>query len=402
MSAVPQQKPHWKTRAIQHSEGITDAWEVTKVYCGRLAEWILYICMIMNVLSIFIAFPSAVSNLVLGIQVVTLDIAGFGLQSMADHAKDMGNEKVAGGAKTTSWFLIGLMILTMLLVTIGILIPPLKFYTDWADKLLILVRVVMTVIYGHVVHGLRHVDQQLNVPELLAKAAEVEELKRRDERRAKELKDQQELKEKELMAKANELKKLEAEKAKELMAKDQLIEELMAKVDGLIATEELAKKELMAKVDESDKQRQEAVLALQEIQAKELMAKQKITRKLSPQELKSYELIAPEKKAKEKANVAHELEAKKAKETAKGIAKKELKPMAKGLKKSEPVAINLMSSRDKIKAAMAQLHREGKELKYQTIADLAGVGYSTVKLHFKDISDEMGIAEVRKLRVVNG
>lgn len=394
MSAVPQQKPHWKTRAIQHSEWITDAWEVTKVYCGRLAEWILYLCMVMNVLSIFIDFPTAVSNLVLGIQVVTLDIAGFGLQSMADHAKDMGNEKAANGAKNTSWFLIGLMILTMLLVTIGVLVPPAKQYTDLADKALILVRVVMTVIYGHVVHSLRHVDQQLNVPELLAKAAEVDELKRRDERRAKELKDQQELKEKELMAKANELKKLEEEKAKELRAKELQISELMAKIDGLIATEELAKKELMAKANDLDQQRSEAVLALQELKEKELKAKQKITRKLSPQELKGYELKAKEERAK----VAKDPMAKK----AKASDEKELKPKAKESKNVEPIALGVVSSRDKIKAAMVQLRAKNKELKYQDIADLAGVGYSTVKLHFKDISEEMGITEVRRLRVVNG
>ncbi|SRR6266849_1496666 len=52
-------------------------------------------------------------------------------------------------------FHIGIMIVTLLLVSIGLFWPQARTYTDMAEKGLILVRVIMTVIYGHVIHSLR-------------------------------------------------------------------------------------------------------------------------------------------------------------------------------------------------------------------------------------------------------
>lgn len=154
-----QNKPHWKVRAIEHSALITDAWEVTKTYAGRLAEWVLFSCMIINIVEILPSVHLAdwVSNATLGTQTITLDIAGFGLESMGEQAQSAGDEQAAKKAHITGWFLISLMIVTLLLVSLGILFPSLKNYTDNAEKGLILIRVIMTVIYGHVVHSLRHV-----------------------------------------------------------------------------------------------------------------------------------------------------------------------------------------------------------------------------------------------------
>ena len=152
---------HWKNRAMLHAEAITDAWEVTKSYAARLAEWVLFVCMILNIIEILpdVGLPVSVSNAVLAVQSVTLDIAGFGLTSMADHAKALGDEAAARKGHRTGWLLIGLMITTLLLVSAGLLWPILKQYTDPAEKVLILARVVMTVVYGHVVHSLRHSTQ---------------------------------------------------------------------------------------------------------------------------------------------------------------------------------------------------------------------------------------------------
>ncbi|MBV8695513.1 MAG: hypothetical protein JO183_08515, partial [Ktedonobacteraceae bacterium] len=47
----------------------------------------------------------------------------------------------------------------LLLVTIGVLWPAAKPSTDLAEKVLIVGRVVMTVIYGHIVHSLRDAKQ---------------------------------------------------------------------------------------------------------------------------------------------------------------------------------------------------------------------------------------------------
>lgn len=148
---------HWKDRAMTSSQAITDAWDVTKAYLARLAEWVLFACMIMNIIEILpgVVLPGLVSNLVLCVQAVTLDVAGFGLASMADHARDTGDERAARTGKRTGWFLIGLMIVTLVLVSIGLLWPATQQFTAPAEKVLILARVIMTVVYSHVVHSLR-------------------------------------------------------------------------------------------------------------------------------------------------------------------------------------------------------------------------------------------------------
>jgi len=149
--------PSWREAALARSEVISDAWEVTKTYAGRIAEWVLFGCMVMNILEILVTLPSALSNIVLGTQVVMLDVGGFSLASMGEQARQQGDERAARKASVTGNFLIGVTIVTLLLVTIGLLWSAAKQDTDMAEKGLILVRVIMTVIYGHVIHSLRSV-----------------------------------------------------------------------------------------------------------------------------------------------------------------------------------------------------------------------------------------------------
>src|SRR6266487_2898649 len=149
----PQQS--WRDRAIERSEGITDAWEVTKTYAGRIAEWVLFLCMIMNIVEVLVTLPSWLSSTIMGVQVVMLDVGGFSLASMADQARENGDEQAAKKARATGYLLIAIMIVTLLLVSVGILWPHLRDVTTGAEKGLILVRVVMTVVYGHVLHSLR-------------------------------------------------------------------------------------------------------------------------------------------------------------------------------------------------------------------------------------------------------
>lgn len=157
---------HWRDIAIAKSEIVTDAWEVTKAWAARVAEWVLFLCMIMNIIEILpgVNLPGVVSSSVLATQVVVLDIAGFGLASMADHARRMGNLAAARRASITGYSLITIMLLTLLVVTVGILWPETKGAIVVIEKLLILARVLMTVIYGHVVHSLRSVSLSRATP----------------------------------------------------------------------------------------------------------------------------------------------------------------------------------------------------------------------------------------------
>src|SRR6266498_3450093 len=140
-----QQVVHWRDRFIARSEGISDAWEVGKAYGARVAEWILFVCLFANILEMFPLLPDWFGNAVLIVQAITLDIAGFGLTTMGEHARRQGNEKAARTARRMGWTLIGLMILTVGLVTVSVLIPPTKETIDTIEKGLILARVIVTV-----------------------------------------------------------------------------------------------------------------------------------------------------------------------------------------------------------------------------------------------------------------
>jgi len=164
MGTQGQQPTSWKEKAIQKAEGISDAWEVVKEYLGRATEWVLFACMLENIIQMLpgINLPEMLTNAVMGTQVIMLDIGGFALASMAERAREQGHEEAADKAATTVKFLIGLMILTLLFVAVGNLFPAYKSSTDMAEKFLILVRVVMTVVYGHVIHGMRKFSHMPN------------------------------------------------------------------------------------------------------------------------------------------------------------------------------------------------------------------------------------------------
>src|SRR5450755_487352 len=145
--------------------------------------------MVMNIIEILVTLPSAISNIVLGTQVVMLDIGGFSLASMADQARQQGNERAARRASRTGWFLIGVTILTLLLVSISLLWPhtqTIQDFTSKAEKGLILVRVMMTVIYGHVIHSLRRAGTQRQQATFTEQFTELSERLTESERRITE------------------------------------------------------------------------------------------------------------------------------------------------------------------------------------------------------------------------
>src|SRR5215472_7205018 len=93
----------WRERALDRSEVITDAWEVTKTYAGRIAEWVLFLCMVANIIEIMVTLPLALSKIVLGTQVVMLDVGGFSLATMGEQAREQGDERAASRASLTGY-----------------------------------------------------------------------------------------------------------------------------------------------------------------------------------------------------------------------------------------------------------------------------------------------------------
>lgn len=162
-----QVKRHWKHSAIDKSGLLSDLWDVFIAIGGRAAGWILFGCMVANILQIIpsIHVPEAVTNVIMVVQVLTLDIAGFGLNTIAKHVlkstQDEDARKTAEGAKKLATCLIGLMMLTVGLITIGWLYAPAKPATDTIDHVLILARVILIVIYMHCMHDLRQVELEI-------------------------------------------------------------------------------------------------------------------------------------------------------------------------------------------------------------------------------------------------
>ncbi len=155
MASLMQNKA-WKTKAIDKSELITDTWDVVKVYLGRGAVVILFACMIGDVIQVLPGgiLQQWIISTILGVQIVTIDVAGFGLQSIAENARLNGDAQGYKKAMYTSYALISIMMITLFLLTTAQIWPDTKGVVSIANDALILVRVGMTVLYGHIVHSL--------------------------------------------------------------------------------------------------------------------------------------------------------------------------------------------------------------------------------------------------------
>ncbi|HEY1353623.1 MAG TPA: hypothetical protein VGF67_28780 [Ktedonobacteraceae bacterium] len=95
--------------------------------------------MIINIIEMLpgVSIAGWILNLVLGMQIVMLDVGGMSLSSIAAYARERGAVAEAKKATLASRFLIGLTITTLLLVAAGVLFPILKPYADMAEKGLI-------------------------------------------------------------------------------------------------------------------------------------------------------------------------------------------------------------------------------------------------------------------------
>lgn len=147
---------HWRDRAISGLSVISDGFEVFKAAGAHVAEWVLWFCLVANLLEMFpLPLPSWYGVTVIAIQSVMLDVAGFGLTSMAASAKRRGDLDAAKKGGRMGMALIIIMMLTVGLITLSVLVPVTKPYVDWTDKLMILARMVVTVFYGHIVDEMK-------------------------------------------------------------------------------------------------------------------------------------------------------------------------------------------------------------------------------------------------------
>lgn len=177
MAAVTQQETHWRDKAIAQAAVISDSWQVALAWLGRFAEVVLFVCMILMLANIVIPFSPWFVGGILVVQMITLDVAAFGLGTMANHVKRNGNEEAAQNAETMSKALIVIMVITALNVVVNLRFgsdhPVVHTWTGYIDDVLIFVRIVAVILYGHTIRSLREVSQAIEI----AKQDETDALK---------------------------------------------------------------------------------------------------------------------------------------------------------------------------------------------------------------------------------
>lgn len=163
-----------KDELIRKTGSIADAFSIFIAAGGNIAVWILFACMIVSIVNAAVEFPPAISLTIMLVQAVVLDIAGFGLQTIAKRllkVQDVEVRRAALEGKRLAGLLIAMMIVTIMLVS-GKTIAPAVFtdhnlvakiqqYIDITDKILILARIGLTVMYTHTIHNLRDTESEM-------------------------------------------------------------------------------------------------------------------------------------------------------------------------------------------------------------------------------------------------
>ncbi len=134
------------------SDFVTESWSLFLVFGSRCAEIVIFFCLVLNILQTLGMVPASWIGTIIAVQAVTLDVASLGLMMVCKDA-------IGSGRKTTAWVsglmalvLVGIMIATVVCVTVGHMWPDMQETTDRIDKALVLVRLVVSVLYGPIIH----------------------------------------------------------------------------------------------------------------------------------------------------------------------------------------------------------------------------------------------------------
>lgn len=154
---------HWKETSIKRAEGITDALEVALAYSARVSEWIILLCILLSVSQALpgVQFPLWASNVILWLQIITLDIAGLSLMALEKNARANGNTKAANTARGMMIVMISITMITLLAVNVEHLVPSLASLAKDVDFALVFVRISVSLIFKFVIVNIRSSDVQV-------------------------------------------------------------------------------------------------------------------------------------------------------------------------------------------------------------------------------------------------
>jgi len=147
-------------------------------FAGKWAELVLYATVLYSCAELYpgVHLPDGLSLAVFLVQLGALDIGGLSLAKLAKQAREDGNAAGAKNAELLSKWLISIMIVGVVVVGLERALPvPLPSWVIITiDVLLVVARSICSVLYGKVVHDLKHemvrmipvIEVQANISEL--------------------------------------------------------------------------------------------------------------------------------------------------------------------------------------------------------------------------------------------
>jgi hypothetical protein len=148
---------NWK-RAFAQSTYITVTWNWFLTLAAKAAEPVLVASVLYASVKFLpiVHFPPQYDVVVFIAQFVALDIGGLSLNTLADQAKQDGNDEGAKQAKHLSLALVAVMLIGVIMAGVDQVVKLDGQIGTVIDTVLLIARAVMAVLYSRVIHSLRN------------------------------------------------------------------------------------------------------------------------------------------------------------------------------------------------------------------------------------------------------
>jgi hypothetical protein len=147
-------------RSLAQSTYITAAWTWFMILAAKAAEPVLVASVLYASVKLLplVHFPPQYDVVVFIAQFVALDIGGLSLNTLADQAKQEGNDEGALQAKRLSIALVVVMLVGVILAGVDQVVRFDSHIGTGIDTMLLIARAILAVLYSRVIHRLRNED----------------------------------------------------------------------------------------------------------------------------------------------------------------------------------------------------------------------------------------------------
>lgn len=154
---MPKTSRNWK-RAFAQSTYITAAWMWFMILSAKAAEPVLVASVLYASVKLLpiVHFPPQYDVVVFIAQFVALDIGGLSLNTLANQAKQEGNDEGASQAKRLSIALVVVMLVGVIMAGVDQVVRLDGQVGTVIDTILLIARAILAVLYSRVIHSLRN------------------------------------------------------------------------------------------------------------------------------------------------------------------------------------------------------------------------------------------------------